>query len=69
MTNPTKRRPHADTVEDVLDLRAAGESTDQIVKRLERRPESIGRALHRAGRTDLARPFWALARRLRRAAA
>lgn len=54
-------RPRID--DDLRMMLAAGESPHAIAARVGRTLGSCGMALHRAGRTDLARQFWREAKR------
>jgi hypothetical protein len=51
------------TVEEVEFLRSCGTSHAEIVTRLDTTPGALAKALDRAGRPDLARPFWTIRRR------
>lgn len=64
--NGRRRRP-AETVAEVERLTAAGASAVEIVRELGRRSSTVSRALYQMGRSDLARPFTALADMERRA--
>lgn len=63
------RRRFEDLAADLDLLLDAGESPERIAERLDLTPEAIGRALHRHGRTEEARPFWAVTQRTKRRAA
>lgn len=52
-------------VEDVEFLVSTGETAPAIAARLGRAPATLSRALYRAGRADLARPFERLAQAVR----
>lgn len=54
------------TAAEAARLSRAGESVVQVARRLDKDPEAIARALHRAGRTDLAREYWREANYARR---
>lgn len=56
----------ADVAEDVTELAANGETPERIATRLGMTPAAIARAMYRAERPDLARPFNALDKRTRR---
>ena len=60
------RRKPEDVLEEVEFLRDLGLGTERICERLKMKPAAIGRALYRAERPDLGRPFNALDRRLNR---
>lgn len=62
------RTPKAVLVEEVEFLRDAGSSAEQVIVRLGMNASAISRSLQRAGRPDLARPYAAIERRIRRAA-
>jgi hypothetical protein len=65
---PRLIRLRSDVVQDVQELLAAGEGPERAAQRMGMTTGAIGRALHRAGHTDLALPFWRVQRRARRAA-
>lgn len=50
-------------IEDIKKLLMAGVSAEDITVRLGVTPQAIAAQMYRYGRTDLARPFWALHRR------
>jgi hypothetical protein len=54
-----------DLSDDVAHLMAAGESLEEIARRLGIQPGSVARSLSRYGYHELARPFYALHKRLR----
>jgi hypothetical protein len=39
-------------------LESVDDEPAEVCRRLGMKPKSVGKALHRVGRTDLARPFW-----------
>jgi hypothetical protein len=45
-------------IEEVEFLSSFGLNADDIAQRIGKRPEALARSLYRAGRVDLARPFW-----------
>jgi hypothetical protein len=45
-------------IEEVEFLTRFGLGTDDIARRLGKQPGSLARSLYRAGRPELARPFW-----------
>jgi uncharacterized paraquat-inducible protein A len=51
-------------LEEVTFLRSCGVSDAEILTRLNVSPTALAKALEREGRQDLARPFWAIRRRL-----
>lgn len=51
-------------LEEVVFLKSCGTSDNQILTRLNVTPTALAKALEREGRQDLARPFWAIRRRM-----
>ena len=54
MMTPTQ----AADVEEVEFFTSIGLRPDDIAERIGKSPEALARSLYRAGRADLARPFW-----------
>jgi len=62
-TGPARR---ADLYADARELLAQRETPEQIAVRLGVNADTLARAAYRDGHTDLARPFWAAAKRQQR---